>query len=211
MCLVNSNKNTQQNRYNTWCSEGCLCCSCVHGYFWSCTLTLTLSAAGCECCLRMLPENMCARVRSVSLTGVGVFWGISPPIFKSKQKCALACLISQQRSFTGQISHPTDRVSSFTSSTCRSARTNQCTNVWLMFSISISAPHPKSLKAVVTPESLMVLDFRGLGLERWLVLDLAPQLASQTHSLPFEFRALEAILQHKVRLVLCAGVLKHFT
>lgn len=45
----------------------------------------------------------------------------------------------------------------------------------------------------------MVLDFRGLGLERWLVLELAPQLASQTHTLPFEFRALEAILQHKVK------------
>ncbi|XP_044063874.1 magnesium transporter MRS2 homolog, mitochondrial [Siniperca chuatsi] len=56
----------------------------------------------------------------------------------------------------------------------------------------------ESLKAIVTPQSLLVLDFRGLGLERWLVLDLAPQLASQTHSLPFEFRALEAILQHKV-------------
>uniref|UniRef100_A0A1A8I6G9 Magnesium transporter n=1 Tax=Nothobranchius kuhntae TaxID=321403 RepID=A0A1A8I6G9_NOTKU len=55
-----------------------------------------------------------------------------------------------------------------------------------------------SLKAILTPTFLLVLDFRGLGLERWLVLDLAPQLASQTHSLPFEFRALEAILQHKV-------------
>ncbi|XP_072250717.1 magnesium transporter MRS2 homolog, mitochondrial [Leuresthes tenuis] len=55
-----------------------------------------------------------------------------------------------------------------------------------------------SLKAILTPQSLLVLDFRGLGLERWLVLELAPQLASQTHSLPFEFRALEAILQHKV-------------
>lgn len=55
-----------------------------------------------------------------------------------------------------------------------------------------------SLKAILTPESLLVLDFRGLGLERWLVLELAPQLASQTHTLPFEFRALEAILQHKV-------------
>ncbi|XP_041649743.1 magnesium transporter MRS2 homolog, mitochondrial [Cheilinus undulatus] len=54
------------------------------------------------------------------------------------------------------------------------------------------------LKAIVTPQSLLVLDFRGLGLERWLVLELAPQLASQTLSLPFEFRALEAILQHKV-------------
>ncbi|XP_076593552.1 magnesium transporter MRS2 homolog, mitochondrial [Chaetodon auriga] len=56
----------------------------------------------------------------------------------------------------------------------------------------------ESLKAIVTPQSLMVLDFRGLGLERWLVLDLASQLAAQTHSLPFEFRALEAILQHRV-------------
>ncbi|XP_026228520.1 magnesium transporter MRS2 homolog, mitochondrial [Anabas testudineus] len=56
----------------------------------------------------------------------------------------------------------------------------------------------ESLKAIVTPQSLLVLDFRGLGLERWLILELAPQLASQTHSLPFEFRALEAILQHKV-------------
>lgn len=62
--------------------------------------------------------------------------------------------------------------------------------------ISVS---PQSLKAIVTPQSLLVLDFRGFGLERWLVLDLAPQLASQSHSLPFEFRALEAILQHKVR------------
>ncbi|XP_028983964.1 magnesium transporter MRS2 homolog, mitochondrial isoform X2 [Betta splendens] len=56
----------------------------------------------------------------------------------------------------------------------------------------------ESLKAIVTPQALLVLDFRGLGLERWLVLELGPQLASQTHSLPFEFRALEAILQHKV-------------
>ncbi|XP_061633212.1 magnesium transporter MRS2 homolog, mitochondrial isoform X2 [Phyllopteryx taeniolatus] len=56
----------------------------------------------------------------------------------------------------------------------------------------------ESLKAIVTPRCLLVLDFRGLGLERWLVLELAPQLASQTHSLPFEFRALEAILQHRV-------------
>ncbi|XP_068614797.1 magnesium transporter MRS2 homolog, mitochondrial [Brachionichthys hirsutus] len=56
----------------------------------------------------------------------------------------------------------------------------------------------ESLKSIVTPESLMVLDFRGVGMERWLVLELAPQLASQMHSLPFEFRALEAILQHTV-------------
>lgn len=71
------------------------------------------------------------------------------------------------------------------------------------FQSAIDASHKcvvfQTLKAIVTPESLLVLDFRGLGLERWLVLDLASQLASQTHSLPFEFRALEAILQHKAR------------
>ncbi|KAK1895882.1 Carboxypeptidase Q, partial [Dissostichus eleginoides] len=55
-----------------------------------------------------------------------------------------------------------------------------------------------SFKAILTPQSLLVLDFRGFGLERWLVVELAPQLASQSHSLPFEFTALEAILQHKV-------------
>lgn len=62
----------------------------------------------------------------------------------------------------------------------------------------------KSLKAVVTPQCLLVLDFRGLGLEKWLVLELGPQLAGDgnlaTYSLPFEFRALEAILQHRVSI-----------
>lgn len=47
-----------------------------------------------------------------------------------------------------------------------------------------------------------MLDFRGFGLEKWLVLELGPQLAGDgalaTYSLPFEFRALEAILQHRV-------------
>ncbi|CAL8248468.1 unnamed protein product [Lota lota] len=56
----------------------------------------------------------------------------------------------------------------------------------------------ETLRAVVTPQCLLVLDFRGLGLERWLVLELAQQLASHTNPLPFEFRALEAILQHRV-------------
>lgn len=69
-----------------------------------------------------------------------------------------------------------------------------------LFSLHLFAS-PQTLKAIITPQSLLVLDFRGLGLERWLVLDLAPQLASHTHSLPFEFRALEAILQHKVSQV----------
>ncbi|KAF6725410.1 Magnesium transporter MRS2-like, mitochondrial [Oryzias melastigma] len=74
----------------------------------------------------------------------------------------------------------------FQHSTCLSAR-NNCIILRMA-----------SLKAILTPQSLMVLDFRGLGLERWLIMDLAPQLASVTHTLPFEFRALEAILQHKV-------------
>ncbi|KAJ8004729.1 hypothetical protein DPEC_G00139320 [Dallia pectoralis] len=61
----------------------------------------------------------------------------------------------------------------------------------------------EALKAVVTPNCLLVLDFRGLGLEKWLVLELAVQLCGDhgvlaTHSLPFEFRALEAILQHRI-------------
>ncbi len=56
----------------------------------------------------------------------------------------------------------------------------------------------------MTPQSLQVLDFRGLGLEKWLVLELGAQLAGDgnlaTYSLPFEFRALEAILQHRVSI-----------
>lgn len=63
----------------------------------------------------------------------------------------------------------------------------------------------ESLKAVVTPQCLQVLDFRGLGLEKWLVLELGAQLAGDgnlaTYSLPFEFRALEAILQHRVNVL----------
>ncbi|XP_023667775.1 magnesium transporter MRS2 homolog, mitochondrial [Paramormyrops kingsleyae] len=60
----------------------------------------------------------------------------------------------------------------------------------------------ESLKAVVTPQVLLILDFRGLGLERWLLYELAPQLAGDgplaTYSLPFEFRVIEAILQHRL-------------
>ncbi|KAM3679106.1 magnesium transporter MRS2 homolog, mitochondrial [Ammospiza maritima maritima] len=56
------------------------------------------------------------------------------------------------------------------------------------------------LKAVITPEFLLILDYRNLSLEHWLVNELASQLAGEgqlvTYSLPFEFRAIEAILQY---------------
>ncbi|XP_029446623.1 magnesium transporter MRS2 homolog, mitochondrial-like [Rhinatrema bivittatum] len=58
------------------------------------------------------------------------------------------------------------------------------------------------LKAVITPEYLLVLDYRHLNLEQWLFKELAPQLAGEgqlvTYSLPFEFRAIEAILQYRI-------------
>ncbi|NWI03801.1 MRS2 protein, partial [Tichodroma muraria] len=56
------------------------------------------------------------------------------------------------------------------------------------------------LKAVITPEFLLILDYRNSSLEHWLLHELASQLAGEgqlvTYSLPFEFRAIEAILQH---------------
>ncbi|XP_068093081.1 magnesium transporter MRS2 homolog, mitochondrial [Hyperolius riggenbachi] len=58
------------------------------------------------------------------------------------------------------------------------------------------------LKAVITPDYLLILDYRNLNLEHWLLKELAPQLAREgqlvTYSLPFEFRALEAILLHRI-------------
>lgn len=60
-----------------------------------------------------------------------------------------------------------------------------------------------------------MLDFRGLGLEKWLVLELGPQLAGDgalaTYSLPFEFRALEAVLQHRVNAASLVMFTLHFT
>ncbi|KAG8430357.1 hypothetical protein GDO86_017930, partial [Hymenochirus boettgeri] len=57
------------------------------------------------------------------------------------------------------------------------------------------------LKAVISPQYLLILDYRNLHLEQWIFRELAPQLAGEgqlvTYSLPFEFRALEAILQHR--------------
>jgi len=61
------------------------------------------------------------------------------------------------------------------------------------------------LKAVITPEFLLILDYRNLNLEHWLCNDLASQLAGEgqlvTYSLPFEFRAIEAILQYRVSYI----------
>ncbi|NXX88852.1 MRS2 protein, partial [Centropus bengalensis] len=58
------------------------------------------------------------------------------------------------------------------------------------------------LKAVITPEFLLILDYRNLNLEHWLINELASQLAGEgqlvTYSLPFEFRAIEAILQYRI-------------
>ncbi|XP_042540252.1 magnesium transporter MRS2 homolog, mitochondrial [Dipodomys spectabilis] len=56
------------------------------------------------------------------------------------------------------------------------------------------------LKAVVTPECLLILDYRNLNLEQWLFRELPSQLAGEgqlvTYPLPFEFRAIEALLQY---------------
>ncbi|XP_072139657.1 magnesium transporter MRS2 homolog, mitochondrial isoform X2 [Mobula birostris] len=58
------------------------------------------------------------------------------------------------------------------------------------------------LKAVITPEYLLILDDHQSDLEHWLLKDLTSQLAGDgqlaTYSLPFEFRAIEAILQHRI-------------
>ncbi|XP_051872869.1 magnesium transporter MRS2 homolog, mitochondrial isoform X3 [Pristis pectinata] len=58
------------------------------------------------------------------------------------------------------------------------------------------------LKAVITPKYLLILDYHQSNLEHWLWKDLASQLAGDgqlaTYSLPFEFRAIEAILQHRI-------------
>ncbi|XP_060705963.1 magnesium transporter MRS2 homolog, mitochondrial isoform X1 [Hemiscyllium ocellatum] len=61
------------------------------------------------------------------------------------------------------------------------------------------------IKAVITPEHLLILDYRQSNLEQWLLKDLAMQLAGEgqlvTYSLPFEFRAIEAILQHRINFL----------
>ena len=62
------------------------------------------------------------------------------------------------------------------------------------------------LKAVITPECLLILDYRNLNLEQWLFRELPSQLAGEgqlvTYPLPFEFRAIEALLQYRVSLCL---------
>ncbi|XP_074128841.1 magnesium transporter MRS2 homolog, mitochondrial [Sminthopsis crassicaudata] len=56
------------------------------------------------------------------------------------------------------------------------------------------------LKAVIAPEYLLILDYRNLNWEHWLFRELPLQLAGEgqlvTYSLPFEFRAIEALLQY---------------
>ncbi|XP_071067097.1 magnesium transporter MRS2 homolog, mitochondrial isoform X2 [Dasypus novemcinctus] len=56
------------------------------------------------------------------------------------------------------------------------------------------------LKAVITPDYLLILDYRNLNLEQWLFRELPSQLAGEgqlvTYPLPFEFRAIEALLQY---------------
>uniref|UniRef100_A0A2I3TDN6 Magnesium transporter n=1 Tax=Pan troglodytes TaxID=9598 RepID=A0A2I3TDN6_PANTR len=62
------------------------------------------------------------------------------------------------------------------------------------------------LKAVITPECLLILDYRNLNLEQWLFRELPSQLSGEgqlvTYPLPFEFRAIEALLQYWVSLFL---------
>lgn len=61
------------------------------------------------------------------------------------------------------------------------------------------------LKAVITPECLLILDYRNLNLEQWLFRELPSQLSGEgqlvTYPLPFEFRAIEALLQYWVMLL----------
>lgn len=55
---------------------------------------------------------------------------------------------------------------------------------------------------MITPECLLILDYRHLNLEQWLFRELPTQLAGEgqlvTDPLPFEFRAIEALLQYRV-------------
>lgn len=68
---------------------------------------------------------------------------------------------------------------------------------------------PQYLKAVITPECLLILDYRHLNLEQWLFRELPAQLAGEgqlvTYPLPFEFRAMEALLQYRVSSQRCLG------
>ncbi|XP_028632168.1 magnesium transporter MRS2 homolog, mitochondrial [Grammomys surdaster] len=61
------------------------------------------------------------------------------------------------------------------------------------------------LKAVITPECLLILDYRNLNLEHWLFRELPSQLSGEgqlvTYPLPFEFRAIEALLQYWAMLL----------
>ncbi|ELW61952.1 Magnesium transporter MRS2 like protein, mitochondrial [Tupaia chinensis] len=58
------------------------------------------------------------------------------------------------------------------------------------------------LKAVITPECLLILDYRHLNLEHGLFRELPSQLAVQgqlvTYPLQFKFRAIQALLQNRI-------------
>lgn len=62
---------------------------------------------------------------------------------------------------------------------------------------------------MITPEYLLILDYRNTNLEKWLFQELASQLAGEgqlvTYSLPFEFRAIEAMLQFWVSMLMLCG------
>uniref|UniRef100_A0A5F9CRC5 Magnesium transporter n=1 Tax=Oryctolagus cuniculus TaxID=9986 RepID=A0A5F9CRC5_RABIT len=65
---------------------------------------------------------------------------------------------------------------------------------------SVSPVFTVYVKAVITPECLLILDYRNFNLEQWLFRELPSQLAGDgqlvTYPLPFEFRAIEALLQY---------------
>ena len=84
--------------------------------------------------------------------------------------------------------------------------TDMCVSVCVYIYIFFFFFFKQYLKAVITPECLLILDYRNLNLEQWLFRELPSQLAGEgqlvTYPLPFEFRAIEALLQYRVSLCL---------
>nr|XP_054417096.1 LOW QUALITY PROTEIN: magnesium transporter MRS2 homolog, mitochondrial-like [Pongo abelii] len=71
------------------------------------------------------------------------------------------------------------------------------------------------LKAVITPECLLILDDGNLNLEQWLFWELPSQLPGEgqpvTYHLPFEFSAMEAPLQYWINTLRGNSVLQTLT